>query len=249
VIIDLSLSANTSLPITVPVPAFATPGASCGRFRISTAGGLTPVGQANNGEVEDHALEIDTPNPMIGAAKQVILVESAGGSTYFRVTYEILIENLGNVPLDAIQAPVSLATAYAAAEDWLVESFSSTDFTINPSFNGASDPNLLTGTDGLTVGQVGRIELTVRVDPGGQPGPWLCSTTVEGTSPQDEVVIDPSQDGPDPDPDTNDDPTDNNEPTPVIFGVPAIEIPTLSELGLLLMALALALSGLWLRRR
>jgi len=52
------------------VPATAVPDPTFSRFRFDTAGGLTPTGLANNGEVEDYALEIkavdygDAPDPI-----------------------------------------------------------------------------------------------------------------------------------------------------------------------------------------
>jgi hypothetical protein len=57
----------TSVPLPVgaytlsfPVPASATPATNTfARFRISTAGGLTPTGVANDGEVEDYGVYIE----------------------------------------------------------------------------------------------------------------------------------------------------------------------------------------------
>ncbi len=45
--------------ITVTPPASSVVGQTFARFRISSAGGLTPVGQANDGEVEDYELYIE----------------------------------------------------------------------------------------------------------------------------------------------------------------------------------------------
>ena len=46
------ITGSMSLPFTVPVNA--TTGATYSRFRVSTMGGLAPIGAAQNGEVEDH---------------------------------------------------------------------------------------------------------------------------------------------------------------------------------------------------
>ncbi len=43
--------------IAINVPGTALPGTTFARARISTAGGLTPTGQASDGEVEDTARE------------------------------------------------------------------------------------------------------------------------------------------------------------------------------------------------
>ncbi len=42
----------------IPLPADATVGSSVARFRLSTAAGLTPQGEAPDGEVEDYAVDI-----------------------------------------------------------------------------------------------------------------------------------------------------------------------------------------------
>ncbi len=44
--------------ISIPVPCTATPGISYMRFRLSSTGGLSPLGQASDGEVEDYDVEI-----------------------------------------------------------------------------------------------------------------------------------------------------------------------------------------------
>jgi len=51
-------------PITVTAPANAVVAPTFARLRISTAGGLTPVGFAADGEVEDHQIIIDPQPPM-----------------------------------------------------------------------------------------------------------------------------------------------------------------------------------------
>ncbi len=50
-------------PINVNTPANAAPGQSFARFRISQQGGLFPVGYCDNGEVEDHVVDIRLPEP------------------------------------------------------------------------------------------------------------------------------------------------------------------------------------------
>ncbi len=58
--------------IHVAVPAGASPGASFARFRLSTAGGLSPKGEATDGEVEDDAVPI--LDGSIGADASVNLI-------------------------------------------------------------------------------------------------------------------------------------------------------------------------------
>jgi subtilisin-like proprotein convertase family protein len=47
--------------LTFSVPAGAMPGPTFGRFRISSQGGLAPTGLAEDGEVEDHLIQITDP--------------------------------------------------------------------------------------------------------------------------------------------------------------------------------------------
>ncbi len=53
-----SLIDQGSLPLDVTVPADAKAGATYARFRLSTAGGLSPGGDAADGEVQDYKVEI-----------------------------------------------------------------------------------------------------------------------------------------------------------------------------------------------
>ena len=48
--------------LTVAVPADAAFGSTFSRFRLSSAGGLAPTGQASDGEVEDYQVTIQTVN-------------------------------------------------------------------------------------------------------------------------------------------------------------------------------------------
>ena len=58
---------STVVSLSVPVPATATVAANHGaRFRISTAGGLTSVGSASDGEVEDYVFSVVAPTVRLG---------------------------------------------------------------------------------------------------------------------------------------------------------------------------------------
>jgi len=54
---DVTLSAGTNA-LTIAVPPDAAVGTTFARFRVSSAGGDTPTGQAEDGEVEDYAIEV-----------------------------------------------------------------------------------------------------------------------------------------------------------------------------------------------
>jgi LPXTG-site transpeptidase (sortase) family protein len=101
----------------------------------------------------------------------------------------------------------------------------STDFVVNPGYDGSIDTDLLTGSDSLPVAGSGSIRLVVQVIPA-SAGPFNNSATVTGLSPLSVPVTDDSQEGIDPDntpggPAGNNgdgDPTNNTEPTDVSFG-------------------------------
>ena len=60
-IADSLAVANGDNTITFDVPSWAYAGTTYARFRLSSSGGLTPAGQADDGEVEDYLLTISTP--------------------------------------------------------------------------------------------------------------------------------------------------------------------------------------------
>ena len=64
VFVSVPLVAGVNLLI-FDVPASARPGATFGRFRLSAKGRLAPGGLADNGEVEDHRVSIESaPRPL-----------------------------------------------------------------------------------------------------------------------------------------------------------------------------------------
>lgn len=238
VVSDRPIADGATETFAFAVPVGAPDGSTPARFRISTAGGLSPVGEAADGEIEDHVAAVGVEEPAIGVAKRVIDVISEDG-VVFRVIYAIDVFNFGNVPLANLDVTVDLATGFAEAAGFEVVDVASAELTVNPSYDGVADLSLLTGADTLSVGGFGQIVLEVRVDTGGENGPYLCSATATGTSPGGEDVEDDSQDGTEPDPDNDGDAGDDNDPTPVDFEVDILVIPTLGEVGLLLLALLL----------
>jgi hypothetical protein len=166
--------------------------------------------------------------PMYGVSKRVISqpVASPVGNGFFRFTYEIRVENTGDVILDNVQVVDDLnSTFFPEALDFAVISLTSEEFNVNPSYNGSSDINMLTGTDILLPGNEGAIYVTVDVNPGSNlgdvSGPYLNTATATGTSPSGTPVMDDSDSGSDPG-GTNEDapgatPGGMEDPTPVTF--------------------------------
>jgi len=249
IVADVALVASSTQSLTFPVPVGSPDGSACARFRLSSQAGLSPTGAAPDGEIEDHLAPMGVEEPAIGIAKELLDVVREGTETTYLTTFEILIENTGNVPLSGVGATADLAVAFSAAVSFEVVSVMSSEFAPNPLFDGEFDVELLDAGNTLGVGESGRIELVVRVDPGTEAGPYFCSSIAQGTSPEGNDVTDMSQNGPDPDADNDGDANDDDEPTPVVYPISVIDIPVADPLGLTLLALLLAAAAVWKVRR
>jgi large repetitive protein len=245
-----ALGAGQAETHTFAVPADAVPGDTFARFRISTAGGLAPTGQAGDGEIEDHLVGIGPPRPSIGLAKQLGTVTPLT-NLHYRVAFTLRVVNTGNVPLVDVQVQDNLATVFAQALQFNVVSLSSTDLAVNPAYDGANNTNLLAPGNNLAVGAAGSLQLVIEVSlQAAFLGPFQNSALATGTGPDGTVATDTSQDGPAVDPDGNGDPADNDVPTPIAFGATqATAIPTLSPGMLALLALSLLALAAAARRR
>ena len=117
------------------VPAGATPGMTFARFRLSTAGGLSPTGAAPDGEVEDYQLRIVDGDLPDGVEIQFVtsptsaieirsdagdVVVTSGGSDLFRAT-DTQFRRIDVVGTDAddtlIVADVSLLAGFLVIGD------------------------------------------------------------------------------------------------------------------------------------
>lgn len=244
--VDLVPGAN-AVVFTVPcdVPQRLS---SYARFRLSTTGIATPTGPAEDGEVEDYTVELE--QPLIGVAKEAVSVERAVDDPHtFLVLYRFRVENFSVVPVNGFQLVEDLSTTYAQAVSFSIESVTSSDFTVNPGYDGAGDPNLLAVGNTLAPLATGTVDLVVRVDPGGHAGPYENTVIATGTTPGDVPVTDISDDGDDPDDNDNQDPTDDEDPTLVDFPIEIVVIPTLDQVGKLLLALVLAVAAFRSLRR
>ena len=107
-----SLAAGSNA-LSVAVPLDATTGATFARFRLSSAGGLTPTGSAADGEVEDYGVIID-PSAEIAVeiADSPDPVPEGGRLSYFiSVRNNGQLEATGVVLTDTLPAEVSFVAA------------------------------------------------------------------------------------------------------------------------------------------
>lgn len=101
IFVSVDVTAGTNrLPFTVP--AGATPGNTFARFRISSAGGLSPTGEASDGEVEDYLVTLVDGN----AAPPVSVNFSGNETTLSTQSNQIIVRDgtteLFVVPLSQI---------------------------------------------------------------------------------------------------------------------------------------------------
>jgi hypothetical protein len=154
--------------------------------------------------------------PKIGAAKDLVSFSEAATGEYV-VTYSIIIENFGQLPLYSVNVQDNLALAFPSPAEVRVSRAESLDFTIDPEFDGMSRLRLLAGTDGLDPGERGAVSLTLDVMPH-DAGAWFSNQAVAfATSPDGLLVTDASNEGTDADPDADGDPTDDNQATPTFL--------------------------------
>ncbi len=151
------------------------------------------------------------PRPVVGLAKASVsaLIED----DEYSVTYTFVVRNLGQVTLNAVCVEDNLLLAFPEPALVRVSELASSDFDVNPSYDGADDVRLLSGTDVLLPNRQGTILLSLSVLRNGG-GAWFQNRAVaRATGPSGTTAEDASQEGANPDPDGDADPTQNDVPT------------------------------------
>lgn len=173
-------------------------------------------------------LEI-TENPLIGVAKDLTSLENLENGN-FQITYSIVVENFGNVPLNNLQVTENFAENFGGIP-LTVNSLSSTsgNLTANGNFDGINNTNLLSGADTLAVGQAETIELVVTVTPGANLEPLTNQVIGTAQSPSGIPTTDlstnstnPDNDGGDSNNDNDGNPNNNSELTLLDFSAPPV---------------------------
>lgn len=118
----------------------------------------------------------------LGVAKALVSIEPRGRNL-FDVTYVLMVENLATYALTGIELEDDLASAFAPAAEFSVLSLTSPRLTVEPSFDGVDRIALLTGTDTLDPGETASLELVVRLDSGGNPGPYFNQASGHAQAP------------------------------------------------------------------
>jgi len=203
-----------------------------------TDSGCTSDPTGANCEDDPTTLTLPTPDPQIGLAKTVNAPTANGDGTY-TVTYNLLVENLGNVPLYDIRVGDDLTADFGtnvepgtpdAPAEFTVgtvtlgsQTGGATVATANASFDGDGDTYLVEPAAGqfMPVGSTFTISFPLTFYPDGARAPFENQARATGDTSQDgsadEDTVDLSDDGTDTDSNGNGDPGDPGEddPTPV----------------------------------
>ncbi len=138
------------------------------------------------------------------------------------VTFLLTIENFGNVTLNNLKIFDDIVTQFASVTPTNFDVLDGSLFT-NPSWDGVGTTNILYADQTLDVGATGNVYISFDVTPGTTLSIDNIATA-EGLSPDATNTTDTSTDGLDPDPNSDDDPTNNSVPTPVDFLSPDLAI-------------------------
>ncbi len=185
-----------------------------------------PNGDGNPGEAgeNDPTVIAIGEQPSLGVAKTATI----SGST---VTFDVYLENLGNVALDDISLTDELDTVFGSGK-FVVDSAPTLiddpgTLTLNPGYDGKTDRELLDpATSSLAAGDTAHLQFDVHVievtDRGLGLGSYSNQVAARGVAPSGGLALDLSDDGTDPDPNGNGDPADAGEDDPTLFTVPPI---------------------------
>uniref|UniRef100_UPI00384B7640 golvesin C-terminal-like domain-containing protein n=1 Tax=Neorhodopirellula lusitana TaxID=445327 RepID=UPI00384B7640 len=169
--------------LTISVSLSAIAGNTYARFRLSTAGGLLPMGQSNDGEVEDYAIIINTPP--VAKNDRVILAQDT------TVTINVLANNGYGIGSDSDGDSISIdSTTQPTQGAVVIDSASTVTYTPTTGFVG-NDSFQYTVIDGN--GGTATATAFVTVDPFGTivldnlssefsivSGAWGTSSAVTG---------------------------------------------------------------------
>jgi len=178
------------------------------------AGLVTNVASASSGDTTsgDVSETVEAQRePEMVVTKSVSELLQVGGPIY-DVTYQIVMENTGNVTLTDLQLQDNLTSALAPATIFTTPVAQISGFTggsVNGDYDGASDINLLSGNPQLPVGEAGVVTIIVRIDTT-EGGPAAGNTAI-GQS------VDLPVDVPSNDPTVTPNTDNDVNPTPVII--------------------------------
>jgi hypothetical protein len=170
----------------------------------------------------------------IGAAKKFVGGSSTGIPGQYDITYDIYVQNYGNVDLTNVQVKEDLSQINGFFNVSLISATligAPASITINPVYDGRIVTNVLNGTGTLPNYPVASNNFTIRIVcrlSNISPGILYNNSAIaSGTGFNGVAVKDTSTDGSKPDLNTNDKPDDvgESQPTPILLAIVAQSPP------------------------
>ena len=189
-----------------------------------------------------YAVDMTQINSGIGASKKLISVTPTGTPNQYDVVYDVYIKNYGNVPLTNVQVTDNLTSINGAGNVSNVTATLTSNpagVSLNPSYNGNSNINLLVASQNVPNYPVANNNFTIRITcrlSNIQSGiVYNNSAIATGNGFNNVALKDSSTNGPTPDLNQNDKPDDNGEgqPTPFLISITPTT-PPCSVLGTVL---------------
>ena len=165
-------------------------------------------GNPNEAGENDPTVTAFAHNGRIGSALAVS--QMTGDMTAFGLTYTVVVENMGDVPLSSPSLVQDLASSLAGTRYEVVSIEADEPFVVNSLFDGDRYQELLDPASGvLEIGQKAMVTVSLSVAPVDAFGPFSIQAEAAGSAPIGTRLSDLSTDGLDPDPNQNGDPTEN----------------------------------------
>ncbi len=218
-------------------------GSNCFYRQVNILNGDTTT--VTNSPGNFSALDLTNITSGVGASKALVSAVPTGTAGQYNLSYDIKVQNYGDVPLTNLQIVENLSTLHPTLGAFAVSNISASfvsnpaGLTLNPLFNGTTVTNLLSTGSTLPNFPVSNNFVIIRVN-------VRLSNVVPGTTYNNRVtatangyngiaLTDQSTNGSNPDPNGNDKPDDagENQPTPFIVSV-AAETPPCSTLSTVL---------------
>jgi uncharacterized repeat protein (TIGR01451 family) len=182
--------------LSFAVPASSGSGLSYARFRCTTAGAVAPTGSANDGEVEDYAVTLVVPAPLVTATKSDALFVDVDGDTVAEpddtLLYTITLTNSG----DGAATGVTFSDTPDANSALVAGSVTTTAGSVTTG-NTAGDGAVLVNVGTLAMSGSATIAFRVTIDNAPPANTTSVSNqgTVAGTNFGDVLTDDPSAAG------------------------------------------------------
>ena len=135
-------------------------------------------------------------NACLGLAKAVSTPVNNGNGTWSLI-YTLKVENRGSVTLNNLQITDDLSVTFAGTTTWTINSLTSSNFTVNPSYNGQANINLInpSALGNLAQNEVGYLQLAVTITPQSSMGTFTNTATAAAVDPNGLTVSDTSHAG------------------------------------------------------